>query len=73
MNKNKNRRRLFLEFLVVDAEKGTYDKGYMGKGGKKSILAREDSVMSTLVRKLRVTQKQIYLSPQGVGVGWGME
>jgi len=27
----------------------------------------------TLVRKLRVEQKQTYLSPRGVGIGWGME
>ena len=31
---------MFLEFLIGNAEKGTYDKGFMEKG-KKSILPRE--------------------------------
>ena len=30
-----NERQLFLDFLIGNAEKGTYDKGYMGMGEKK--------------------------------------
>ena len=61
---------IFLEFLLGNAEKGTYDKGYKEKG-KKSILPCEDLVILTLVRKLRATQKQPSLSPRGVGGGLG--
>ena len=65
-NRVKRRKKIedsfFLEFLIGNAEKGTYAKGYMEKG-KKLILTCEDSVISTLVRKLKVTQKQASLSP----------
>ena len=40
---------------MVMLKKGTDEKGYMRKG-KKSILPCKDLVISTLVRKLRVTQ-----------------
>ena len=32
-----NERQLFLEFLIGNAEKGTYDKGYMGMRKKTFI------------------------------------
>ena len=65
-----NERQLYLDFLIGNAEKGTYDKGYMGMG-KTHLFPHEDSVISMLVRKLMVTQEQKYLSPKGVGWGIG--
>ena len=60
LERRKKWRQLFLECLIGNAEKGTYDKGYMEKE-KKLILPCEDLVISTLVRKLRVTQRQTSL------------
>ena len=60
-----------MEFLFCNDERGTYDKGYMEKG-KTSILPYEDLVISTLVRKLRVIQRQTDISVTPVGrVGLG--
>ena len=66
----KTKTAFFLEFLIGYAEKGTYNEehGDMEKG-KKSKLPCEDSVISTLVRKLRGIQKQTFLLPRWVGVG----
>ena len=64
------RRQLFFEFLIGNAEKGTYDKGYIGMG-KKHLFPHEDPVISMLVTKLMVTQEQKCLSPKGVGWGIG--
>ena len=59
----------FLQFLFGNAEKGTDDKGYM-RNGKKNLLPCEDLVISTLVRKPRVTQR--HLCHPG-GQGWARE